>query len=394
MDFTGGDRPVVVLTEAGRAVMKAERPVRLLLPPLTERRRAAPAAERAGRRPPADRGEAMPPAAAGMFEALRAHRLALAREQGVPPYVIASDRTLREMAVQQPRTRGELMDVYGIGVAKADRFGRGFLDVIARAPRLHCRRHEDRRPPAGRAPRERRAAVRGGRPPAHRLRRATCCGAPSGTGIGDPASARAVIEGIGLLAIALVALEITQTVVEEEIVREANISAPTRVRRYLSRFLAVVVVALSIETLVATFELQHENPAGLPYAASIGFAAAALLAGVGRLRPAESQRRGHRARRDAEGQGRGRQGRIGGGVRLRAAVRRRVAVHGRGEGPRRRGCASTRPGRASRYTRAHLPVVLVWSRACETWGDALREEHRIKQLTRAEKEALIRETGR
>lgn len=46
-------------------------------------------------------------------------------------------------------------------------------------------------------------------------------------------------------------------------------------------------------------------------------------------------------------------------------------------------------GRASRYTRAHLPVTLVWSRACESWGDALREEHRIKQLTRAEKEALI-----
>ena len=102
-----------------------------------------------------------------------------------------------------------------------------------------------------------------------------------GIGVADPASARAVIEGIGLLAIALVALEITQTVVEAEIVREANISAPTRVRRYLSRFLVVVVVALSIETLVATFELAHENPAGLPYAASIGFAAAALLAGWG-----------------------------------------------------------------------------------------------------------------
>ena len=46
-------------------------------------------------------------------------------------------------------------------------------------------------------------------------------------------------------------------------------------------------------------------------------------------------------------------------------------------------------GRASRYTRAHLPVALVWSRECGTWGEALREEHRIKQLTRAEKEALI-----
>ena len=46
-------------------------------------------------------------------------------------------------------------------------------------------------------------------------------------------------------------------------------------------------------------------------------------------------------------------------------------------------------GKASRYTRAHLPVALVWSRACDSWGEALREEHRIKQLSRADKEALI-----
>lgn len=45
-------------------------------------------------------------------------------------------------------------------------------------------------------------------------------------------------------------------------------------------------------------------------------------------------------------------------------------------------------GRASRYTRARLPVALVWSRACATWGDALREEHRIKKLRRAQKQAL------
>ena len=46
-------------------------------------------------------------------------------------------------------------------------------------------------------------------------------------------------------------------------------------------------------------------------------------------------------------------------------------------------------GKASRYTRAHLPVVLVWSRECASWGDALREEIRIKRLSRAEKEALV-----
>ncbi len=46
-------------------------------------------------------------------------------------------------------------------------------------------------------------------------------------------------------------------------------------------------------------------------------------------------------------------------------------------------------GRASRYTRARLPVVLVWSRRVRTWSDALRTELRIKALRRHEKDALL-----
>ncbi len=46
-------------------------------------------------------------------------------------------------------------------------------------------------------------------------------------------------------------------------------------------------------------------------------------------------------------------------------------------------------GRASRYTRARLPARLVWSRRVRTWSRALREEWRIKQLTRREKEELV-----
>ncbi len=48
-------------------------------------------------------------------------------------------------------------------------------------------------------------------------------------------------------------------------------------------------------------------------------------------------------------------------------------------------------GRASRYTRSRLPVELVWFREVDSWGDALREEARIKRLTRAAKEALVKE---
>ena len=46
-------------------------------------------------------------------------------------------------------------------------------------------------------------------------------------------------------------------------------------------------------------------------------------------------------------------------------------------------------GRAARYTRGRRPLALVWSREVATWGEALREERRIKRLRRVEKEALI-----
>jgi hypothetical protein len=91
----------------------------------------------------------------------------------------------------------------------------------------------------------------------------------------------AVLESIALLTVAVAALELGQTIIEEEVQREAQMSAPTRVRRFLSRFMIVLVVALSIEALVAVFQFSHEAPAHLPYAAAIGLMAAALLVAWG-----------------------------------------------------------------------------------------------------------------
>jgi hypothetical protein len=98
---------------------------------------------------------------------------------------------------------------------------------------------------------------------------------------GASESAEQAIEAIGLLAIAVVSLQISQTITEEEVVREAHISAPTRVRRYLSRFMVVVVVALSIEGLVGVFKALHEEPELLPHAASVLASAGLLLSGWG-----------------------------------------------------------------------------------------------------------------
>jgi hypothetical protein len=91
----------------------------------------------------------------------------------------------------------------------------------------------------------------------------------------------AVLEAIGMLTIAVAALELSQTVWEEEVQRKALMSAPTRVRRFISRFLVVVVVALAIESLIGAFRFLHEDPDQLPNAAAIAIGAAALLVAWG-----------------------------------------------------------------------------------------------------------------
>ena len=97
----------------------------------------------------------------------------------------------------------------------------------------------------------------------------------------DEAAGQGIIEAMGLLAAAVVALQIAQTIVEEEVIREMQVSAPTRVRRFLSRFLVVLVVALTIEGLVATLQALHEDVTELVYAALLIAASGVLLASWG-----------------------------------------------------------------------------------------------------------------
>ena len=97
----------------------------------------------------------------------------------------------------------------------------------------------------------------------------------------DQEAAQSIIEAIGLLAAAVVAIQISQTIVEEETIREMHVSAPTRVRRFLSRFMVVLVVALAIEALVGTFKALHEEMSALVYPALLLAAIGVLLAAWG-----------------------------------------------------------------------------------------------------------------
>ncbi len=68
-----------------------------------------------------------------LLDALKVVRSRLAKEDGVPAYVIFPDRSLREMARARPRTNGELARVHGVGPARLEKFGAAFLEVLSGA---------------------------------------------------------------------------------------------------------------------------------------------------------------------------------------------------------------------------------------------------------------------
>ena len=90
-----------------------------------------------------------------------------------------------------------------------------------------------------------------------------------------------VLDCISMLTIAMAAMDLAQTVVEEEFAQEARRSAAARAQHVLSRFLVVVIISLAIESLVAIFKLVQDDPSMISEAAHIAFAAAALLAAWG-----------------------------------------------------------------------------------------------------------------
>ena len=116
------------LTTASKAVLKGEVRVTLRLQPAIKVKKA--------RHDPADRSverNSIAPHHETLWQALRETRLALAREQGVPPYVIFHDATLQEMMAQRPQSLSELGRISGVGERKLQRYGGAFLHVLLNA---------------------------------------------------------------------------------------------------------------------------------------------------------------------------------------------------------------------------------------------------------------------
>ncbi|WP_108461116.1 DNA helicase RecQ [Devosia naphthalenivorans] len=112
----------LTLGEGARAVFKRERTVTL--------RKDRPKKSIEVRRALA-RAATVPDHALPLFEALREERTRIAKAQGVPPYVIFHDATLRAMALAKPTHPHDMLNLPGVGQAKLDRYGEDFLAVLA-----------------------------------------------------------------------------------------------------------------------------------------------------------------------------------------------------------------------------------------------------------------------
>jgi ATP-dependent DNA helicase RecQ len=109
------------LTERCRALLRGEEKISL-----RREKISVPIAAASSKR----RHQDIEPADRELWQALRACRKRLAEEHGVPPYVIFSDATLRDMLEQRPTTSSAMLSVSGVGDVKLERFGGEFLEVI------------------------------------------------------------------------------------------------------------------------------------------------------------------------------------------------------------------------------------------------------------------------
>jgi ATP-dependent DNA helicase RecQ len=131
IDLTPTEHPVPYLTKPGAAVMKGLAPARIMLPSEPRGPKSGPSSRRRSREP---REEIqLDSEEQRLFERLRACRAEIAKSSKLPPYVIAHDRTLADMARKRPRDRAALLEVHGMGPSRVEQYGDRLLGALSDA---------------------------------------------------------------------------------------------------------------------------------------------------------------------------------------------------------------------------------------------------------------------
>lgn len=110
------------LTAESKEILKGERAITMPVSPI--------ASQSGSRRRSAIQDDDLGPTDSELFEKLRTLRKQLADEQGVPPYVVFGDKSLRQMAATLPTDEEVFLAVSGVGQTKLDKYGSTFMTVI------------------------------------------------------------------------------------------------------------------------------------------------------------------------------------------------------------------------------------------------------------------------
>lgn len=122
--LTTNEYPVLKMTELGGEVIHEEngKTVIMKLPKEVEK---APAKQKAGKKQ-----KVVDVKYPNLFERLRQKRYELAQQNHVPPYIIFSDKTLKEMSTYLPCTKPAMLEINGVGTNKYDKYGEEFMGLV------------------------------------------------------------------------------------------------------------------------------------------------------------------------------------------------------------------------------------------------------------------------
>lgn len=132
LDTTEDEYSIVKLTEKSRAVSTGNETIMMKLPKASESEKRAKQ-EKKGKRSTGISGNAD----ASLFSSLRSLRSEIARKEGVPPYIVFSDKTLEHMCVVKPANKSEMLTVTGVGEYKFEKYGERFLNAIVQENNLN-----------------------------------------------------------------------------------------------------------------------------------------------------------------------------------------------------------------------------------------------------------------
>lgn len=128
LELCGDEFPILRLTAAALPVLKGEARI-MMKQSVPTGQKASAATKSAKKRGAAAKAEA---ADSELFAQLKMLRLSIAREEGVPPFVVFSDKTLIDMCTKYPINKGEFLNVSGVGEFKAEKYAERFLSEITK----------------------------------------------------------------------------------------------------------------------------------------------------------------------------------------------------------------------------------------------------------------------